>query len=132
MFVVLLALFPQGTAILKQYVLLLLWLQLWPPLYVMVNYICSVCAKSYMLGANLSLQFLSKLLQVNSDVIALAGYLSLITSVLTAILMSGIVTMFVQWFKQEVTLTNAAATVEAPPTGLNNNVSMFSSQNHQL
>lgn len=121
MFVVLLALFPYGTMVLRNYILLLLWLQTWSPLYVIINYIGTVYAKSQLAGVTLNLQFLSSITQINLDAIALSGYLSLGIPLIAAGLMRGVVGLFAHLTHQEVVLPQSNITIESAPTGLSIN-----------
>lgn len=121
MLVVLLALFPDGITILKNYILLLLWLQTWSPLYAIVNYICLTYVKSHLVGETLSLQFLLGLVQVNVDAITLAGYLSLGVPILAAALMIGVVIVFSQLTRPDVALNQTSVAMESFPTGLSSN-----------
>ena len=90
MLVVLLALFPFGLTILKNYVLILLWLQTWPLLDVVVNYMCTNYARSQMPCHELMPQYLLNIMQVNSDAISIAGYLALGLPLLIVGLVRGI------------------------------------------
>ncbi|GEM_PF-1328124 len=79
-FVVLLSVFPFGAATLKSYLYTLVWVQLWPPLYAVLNLTVSYYAQRESLAATgkiISLQTLPGLLQVNTDIAGLAGYLSM-------------------------------------------------------
>src|SRR5262249_42519205 len=84
-FVFLLLMFPFGFSVLKHYTFALIWLQLWPPLYAVVNLYTSFYAQQHSQAAitlgnsaqALSLSTQSGLAQVNSDMAGLAGYISL-------------------------------------------------------
>jgi conjugal transfer mating pair stabilization protein TraG len=79
-FVVLLSVFPFGMATLKSYIYTLVWVELWPPLYAVLNLTISYYAHKQNLavaGSGINLQSLPGLLQVNSDIAGLAGYLSM-------------------------------------------------------
>ena len=128
MFMVLLTLFPYGTTILKNYILLLSWLQTWPSLYVIINYVCSTYAKSRLVGTLLNLQFWPHLMQVNADAVALAGYLSLGIPLIAAGLMRGVANMIAQLTHQEVIQPQPFITMESAPTGLHANVQYVQSQ----
>lgn len=121
MFVVLLALFPYGTMVLKNYILLLLWLQTWSPLYIIINYIVTIYAKNQLAGTVLNLQFLSSLTQINADAVTLAGYLSLGIPLLAAGLMRGVVGVFSHWTHQEVVAPQSNIVIESAPVGLSAN-----------
>ncbi len=83
-FVFLLLMFPFGFAVLKHYAFALIWLQLWAPLYAMINLYSSYYAQQHSLAAitlsggaqALSLSTQSGLAQVNMDMAGLAGYIS--------------------------------------------------------
>jgi hypothetical protein len=79
-FIFLLALFPFGLGVLRNYLAALMWVQLWAPLYAILNLIISFYARSKSLAlasGGLSLSALGGLAQVNADMAGLAGYLSL-------------------------------------------------------
>jgi len=79
-FVVLLSVFPFGVATLKSYIYTLIWIELWSPLYAVLNLTTSYYAQSKSLAAtagSVSLSTLPGLLQVNADIAGLAGYLSM-------------------------------------------------------
>lgn len=81
-FIVLLALLPIGPTILKNYVYSLMFLQLWAPLYAVINLMCSYYAQTQSLALSrgigeASLKSIPGLLQINQDMASLAGYLSL-------------------------------------------------------
>jgi len=83
-FVIPMALMPIGFSIVKNYALTLLWLQLWSPLFAIVNLAANFYAKdsSGSTGSSLTLVNYSGLALVNSDVISIAGYCSLLVPAL--------------------------------------------------
>ena len=83
-FVVPVALLPIGASIVKNYALTLLWLQLWGPLFSVVNLASNFYARdaSGSTGSGLTLVNSSGLALVNSDVISIAGYCSLLVPAL--------------------------------------------------
>lgn len=83
-FVVPMALMPIGFSIVKNYALTLLWLQLWDPLFAIVNLAANFYAKdaSGSTGTSLTLVNYSGMALVNSDVISIAGYCSLLVPAL--------------------------------------------------
>jgi conjugal transfer mating pair stabilization protein TraG len=98
-FVVLLSVFPFGGMILKNYVFTLLWVQLWAPLYAVINLMISFYAQvqcSSAVGTALSLNSMSGLSQINSDIAGLAGYLTLSVPFLSAGLVKGMAGTFTQ------------------------------------
>jgi len=91
-FIVLLSVFPFGWTILKNYIYTLLWIQIWAPLYAIINLIVSYYAQVHSGAAvdgALSLSAMSGILQVNSDMSGLAGYLTLSVPFLSAGLVKG-------------------------------------------
>lgn len=95
--IVLLSVFPFGGQILKNYVYTLLWIQIWAPLYAIINLIVSYYAQIQSIGAagsGLSLQAMSGLQQANSDISGLAGYLTLSVPFLSAGLVRGMAGTF--------------------------------------
>ncbi|MCD8525506.1 MAG: conjugal transfer protein TraG N-terminal domain-containing protein [Gammaproteobacteria bacterium] len=83
-FVIPIALMPIGFSIVKNYALTLLWLQLWDPLFAIVNLAANFYAKdsSGSTGTSLTLVNYSGMALVNSDVISIAGYCSLLVPAL--------------------------------------------------
>ncbi len=79
-FVVLLSVFPFGMATLKSYLYTILWVELWSPLYAVLNLTVSYAAHKQSWAATagvFSLQSMPGFLQVNADIAGLAGYLSM-------------------------------------------------------
>ncbi len=97
LFIFLLLFFPFGLAILRQYAYSLLWLQLWVPLYAIINLYVNFYAQHRSLGAitlgggvqGLVLATQSGLAQVNSDMAGLAGYISLSVPLIATSLVTG-------------------------------------------
>ena len=97
LFVFLLSLFPFGLQVLRQYLALLVWVQLWAPLYAIINMIVSYYAQGKSLalaGSGLTLSTLGGLAQVNADMAGLAGYLSLSVPLLAWGLIQGLGSSF--------------------------------------
>ncbi len=96
-FIFLLILFPFGLMVLRQYAYSLLWLQLWAPLYAIINLYVNFYAQHRSLGAitfsdgmqGLVLATQSGLAQVNSDMAGLAGYISLSVPLIATSLVTG-------------------------------------------
>lgn len=98
-FIVLLSVFPFGVMVVKNYVYTLLWIQIWAPLYAIINLIVSYYAQSHSVAAAdgvLSLNAMSGILQINSDISGLAGYLTLSVPFLSAGLVKGMASTFTQ------------------------------------
>lgn len=103
-FVFLLILFPFGGSIFKNYVASLMWIQLWAPLYAILNLFMSFYAQKHSLGAlslgdgtsGLAVSTQTGLAQVNADVAGLAGYLSLSIPLLAAGIVKGLMSVFTQ------------------------------------
>jgi conjugal transfer mating pair stabilization protein TraG len=97
-FIFLLLCFPFGLAVLRQYAYSLLWLQLWAPLYAIINLYVNFYAQHRSLGAitvaggvqGLVLATQSGLAQVNSDMSGLAGYISLSVPLIATSLVTGL------------------------------------------
>ncbi len=97
-FIFLLIFFPFGLAILRQYAYSLLWLQLWAPLYAIINLYVNFYAQQRSFGAitlgngvqGLVLATQSGLAQVNSDMAGLAGYISLSVPLIATSLVTGL------------------------------------------
>lgn len=80
-FVVLFSVFPSGINVLKNYIKTLLWIQLWPPLFAIINLIVSFYARSNSVNITnqcLHIHDIPAILQANSDMVSIAGYLSLL------------------------------------------------------
>ncbi len=79
-FVFLFSLLPNGFNVLKNYFLGLVWLQLWSPLYAIINLIISFYAKSStsaIAAGSINVLNLSGIAEVNSDMAGLAGWLAM-------------------------------------------------------
>ena len=97
--VFLLMLFPFGMMILRNYLFTLLWLQMWAPLFAIIHLMISFYARSGSQAISpdgLTLQSLPGLLQVNTDMAGLAGYLSLSVPFLAGGLVKGMSGTFTQ------------------------------------
>lgn len=98
-FVILLSVFPFGWMVLKNYVQALIWVQLWAPLYAVINLMVSYYSVLNSMAATagvLSLKSMSGLLQINSDISGLAGYLSLSVPFIAKSLVTGMAGTFSQ------------------------------------
>lgn len=98
-FIVLLSVFPFGGMIIKNYVYTLLWIQIWAPLYAIINLMVSYYAQLNTAAAvsnGLTMASLSGVLQINSDISGLAGYLTLSVPFLSAGLVKGMAGTFTQ------------------------------------
>lgn len=79
-FVVLIAVFPFGQRSLKGYLATLTWVQLWPPVFALFHLIISYYGRTEMSSAlttGITMQTLSSMEQIASDMVGLAGYLSM-------------------------------------------------------
>ncbi len=120
-FIFLLLLFPFGPAIFKNYVASLMWVQLWAPLYAILNLFLSFYAQKHSLGAlnlgngtsGLTLSSQAGLAQVNADVAGLAGYLLLSVPVLAAGMVKGLMSVFTQAAQYIAGVTQGAASSAA-------------------
>ena len=100
-FVLLLVLLPTGTTILKNYIYSLLWLQMWAPMYAIINLMCSYYAKvesTAVTGssASLTLKTMTGLMQVNQDLAGVAGYMAVTAPILITGLIFGMHKSFAQ------------------------------------
>lgn len=82
-FVLPLSLVPSGAAILKSWVEMVIWIQLWPPFYAVLNYIQQIASHTYAATVfpNLTKQSITvansiALENLNADISALAGYIA--------------------------------------------------------
>lgn len=97
-FIFLLLLFPFGGMVLRNYLYSLVWVQLWAPLYAIINLYVDFYAQHRSLGAmalgagasGLSLATQSGLAQVNADMAGLAGYISISVPIIASSLVYGL------------------------------------------
>lgn len=94
-FVILLAVFPSGNKVLKNYLIMLLWLQLWAPLFAIINLIVSFYARSNTptLGG-VTLHSISAILESNRNMSGIAGYMTLMVPVFSWKLLNGMSGVF--------------------------------------
>ncbi len=97
LFVIPLALLPSGWRFLASWVQILLWLQMWPPLYAVLNYIMTMAARSKSIAAlsvsnkaGVTIASSVGLAQVNADISAMAGYLAMSIPFLCIALVRGV------------------------------------------
>lgn len=79
-FVLVLAIMPGGWQSLISYFGILCWLQLWAPLYAVLNLVMSLQAKNEMKGfakSGLTMENMSDITEINGNIAAMAGYYSL-------------------------------------------------------
>lgn len=134
-FVFLLLLFPFGLGILKNYIASLMWLQLWAPMYAILNLFMNFYSQSHSLGAlhlsndqmGLALSNQSGLAQVNADVASLAGYLSLSVPLLAAGITKGMMSVFTQAAQYIAGVTQSVASSSAGEA-ITGNISMGNTQ----
>jgi conjugal transfer mating pair stabilization protein TraG len=84
LFLIPLLMLPQGYRFLLNWGQLLLWLQMWPPLYAILNFVMNLALQSKTLGlltlsnqAGMTIAASAGVYQLHSDMASLAGYLSL-------------------------------------------------------
>lgn len=97
MFVIPLAVLPFGWRFLTSWVQTLLWLQMWAPLYAVLNYIMTMAARSKSLSAlaisneaGITIANSVGLVNVNADIAAMAGYLAMSIPFLCIALIKGV------------------------------------------
>lgn len=99
-FIFLLALFPFGLTIVKHYLYSLMWIQIWAPLYAIINLIISYYAQTKTAGAitanGLTLASMSGIAQINSDIAGMAGYISISVPFISIIVVKGMASGFTQ------------------------------------
>ena len=135
-FIVLLSVFPFGWAILKNYIYTLMWIQVWAPLYAIINLIVSYYAQTHSTAAvdgALSLQAISGVIQINSDISGLAGYLTLSVPFLSAGLVKGMASTFTH-ISQYVGGVTQSAGGAAAAEAITGNISLGNSSmsNHNM
>lgn len=96
-FLVPLAVLPFGVKILLSWVQTLLWLQMWAPLYAILNFMMSMGAKSKSLGMlsssnpdGITIASSVGLMNLNADISAMAGYLAMSIPFLAIALIKGV------------------------------------------
>lgn len=96
-FVIPLALLPFGWRILSAWAQIILWLQMWAPLYAILNYIMTISASSKTLAAmslstkgGVTIANSVGMMDANADIGAMAGYLSMSIPFLSIALVKGI------------------------------------------
>jgi conjugal transfer mating pair stabilization protein TraG len=96
-FLVPLAILPFGVRILLSWVQILLWLQMWSPLYAVLNYMMSMGAKVKSLGMlstsnpeGVTIASSVGLMNLNADISAMAGYLAMSIPFLAIALVKGV------------------------------------------
>lgn len=142
-FIILLSVFPFGWMIFKNYVYTFLWIQIWAPLYAIINLIVSYYAQLHSVAATdgaLSLNAMSGILQINSDISGLAGYLTLSVPFLSAGLVKGMASTFTQLSQYVGGVTQSAGGTAAQEavtgnmsfgnTSLDNHSAFNTSANH--
>ena len=125
-FIVLLSVFPFGWMIVKNYLYTLLWIQMWAPLYAIINLIVSYYAQVHSTAAAdgaLSLQAMSGIMQINSDISGLAGYLTLSVPFLSAGLVKGMASTFTH-LSQSITGVTQSAGGSASAEAASGNISL--------
>ena len=97
LFVIPLSILPFGYSFLFRWAQILLWLQMWAPLYAVLNYIMTMAAKSKTLGAlslsnDAGVTIASSLgvYNMNADISAMAGYLAMSIPFLSIALVKGV------------------------------------------
>lgn len=96
-FLVPLAILPFGVRILLSWVQILLWLQMWSPLYAVLNFMMSMGAKVKSLGMlstsnpeGITIASSVGLMNLNADISAMAGYLAMSIPFLAIALVKGV------------------------------------------
>jgi conjugal transfer mating pair stabilization protein TraG len=76
-----LILFPSGWKALTNYLGILMWIQMWPPLYAVLNLLMNVYARSetqsYLGDEGITMLTSIGVSEINAEIQALAGYLSM-------------------------------------------------------
>lgn len=97
LFVIPLALLPSGWRFLSSWVQVLLWLQMWAPLYAVLNYMMTLAARSKSIAAlslsnkaGVTIASSVGLANVNADIAAMAGYLAMSIPFLSIALVKGV------------------------------------------
>lgn len=110
-FVVLLAVFPFGGMVLRNYAMSLLWVHLWAPMYAIINLMVSYDAQSKCRAAThgiSSLKAMPGLLQINSDIAGLAGCLSMAVPFIVSGIVFGMHKALSQGIQNDMGITQGA------------------------
>ena len=75
-FIMILSLLPNGITVLTTYFGLMMWIQMWPPLYAILNLVMTVYAQYRCDDLNLTLATSVGLANFNADMVANAGYIA--------------------------------------------------------
>lgn len=95
LFVIPLSILPFGWRFLSAWLQVLLWLQMWAPLYAILNYMMTISARSKSIAAlsnsaGVTIANSVGLINVNADIAAMAGYLALSIPFLCIALVKGV------------------------------------------
>ena len=97
LFIMPLAILPAGWNFIKNWVQTLVWLQMWAPLYAILNYIMTLAAKAKSIAAlsvsneaGVTIASSVGLVNVNADVAAMAGYLAISIPFLCIAIVKGV------------------------------------------
>jgi conjugal transfer mating pair stabilization protein TraG len=97
LFVIPLSILPFGYSFLKSWVQTLLWLQMWAPLYAVLNYMMTMAARAKSISAlslsneaGVTIANSVGLVNVNADIAAMAGYLAMSIPFLCIALVKGV------------------------------------------
>lgn len=97
LFIIPLSLLPMGWRFLTSWMQILLWLQMWPPLYAVLNYIMTMAARSKSIAAlsisnkaGVTIASSVGLANINADIAAMAGYLAMSIPFLCMALVRGV------------------------------------------
>ena len=97
LFVIPLAVLPFGWKFLSSWIQTLLWLQMWAPLYAVLNYIMTMAARAKSISAlslsneaGITIANSVGLVNVNADIAAMAGYLAMSIPFLSIALVKGV------------------------------------------
>ena len=121
-FVLPLSVLPGGFSFLSNWLWLLIWIQLWPPFYAIINYIMQSVAQgratSIFVGLSdaekgLSLFTSMGLTNLHEDIFALSGYLAASIPFISYAIVKGGVSSFIQLAGSMMTPAHAAATSAA-------------------
>ncbi|MBL0941386.1 MAG: conjugal transfer protein TraG N-terminal domain-containing protein [Alphaproteobacteria bacterium] len=101
-FIIPLAMLPLGWRFVGQWITLLVWVQMWPPLYAILNYIMNVTARHQSMGITalvnghgVTIANSVGLTNLNADMAAMAGFLTLSVHMLSYALVKGGASSFV-------------------------------------
>lgn len=117
-FVLPMSVLPMGFRFLSTWIWLVVWLQMWPPFFAIINYIMQIASQTQadaIIQGSKGLSFFtsSGLFELNQDIAALSGYLAASIPFITYAILQGGVSSFIHLAGAMMTPAHNAATTAA-------------------